>query len=298
MRACPIAEPVCRHGRRPANRLPVIDKAGHVNEHPVSHRACGLYRLAFAGKLKHQLSYLASGACGGLVHVQPAQPGRNNHDRYHCFADGCVTVGLDEADEVIARLIVKRVCKSDIRELFTDDDEQTHKAKDEAAALRDKLAEATASFLKPVDGISAERLAEIERQLKPMIEDAQRRAVSRKAPMAMLALLSAAEFGAEKVRPEWDRLPVPAKREIIKLLFDDIRIGKTAHTLSRWSTAKDRLTAATARIKISWRKPGTPIAIPRQREPQPGGGGARAQRRSQTSIELAAARHTDLAEAS
>jgi hypothetical protein len=91
---------------------------------------------------------------------------------------------------------------------------------------------------------------------------------------------------------------VPAKREILKLLFDDIRIGKTTHTLSRWSTAKDRLTAATARIKVSWRKPGTPIAIPRQREPQPVGGGARAQRRSQTSIELAAASHSDLAEAS
>jgi hypothetical protein len=74
--------------------------------------------------------------------------------------------------------------------------------------------------------------------------------------MAMLALLDAAEFGAVKVRPAWDRLSTPAKREIIKLLFDDIRIGKTLHTLSRWSTAEDRLTAATARIKVTWRKPG------------------------------------------
>jgi DNA invertase Pin-like site-specific DNA recombinase len=239
------------------------------------------------GRLKHLLSYVATGSCGGLVHFQPPVPGRNNHGRYHCFADGCVTVGQAEADEVIARLVVKRVCRPDVRELFTDDDEPAQRARDEAAALRAKLAEATESFLKPVGGISADRLAEIEHQLKPQIDDAERRAVSRKAPMALLELLDAAEFGQEHVRPAWDRLPTPAKREIVKLLFAEIRIAKTAHTLSRHSTAKDRLTAATARTKVTWRKPGSPAPAPRQPGPTPGSSsGARARRRRQTSIEL------------
>jgi DNA invertase Pin-like site-specific DNA recombinase len=231
------------------------------------------------GRLKHLLSYLATGSCGGLVHYMGPQPGRNNHGRYHCFADGCVVIGQAEADEVIARLVVKRVCRPDVRELFSDDDQPAQRARDELAGLNAKLAEATDSFLKPAGGISAERLAQIERQLAPLIEDAQRRAVSRRAPMAMLALLDAAEFGAQQVRPEWDRLPTPAKREIVKLLFADIRIGKTVHALTRWSTAADRMTAAAARIKVTWRKPGAPAAAARQPGPQPGGG-ARAQRRA------------------
>jgi hypothetical protein len=105
--------------------------------------------------------------------------------------------------------------------------------------------------------------------------------------MAMLALLDAARFGAEKVRPEWDRLAVPAKREILRLLFTDIRIVKSGHVLSRYSTARDRLAAATARTKVSWRKPGQPPMARRQPGPRPGSGGARAQRRAKTSVELA-----------
>lgn len=238
------------------------------------------------GRLKHLLSYLASTPCGGLVHYMGPQPGRNNHGRYHCVADGCVAAGQVEVDEVIARLVVKRVCRPDIRELFTEDDEPAQRARDELAGLTAKLAEATASFLKPVGGISADRLAEIEEQLRPMIADAQRRAVSRKAPMAMLALLDAAEFGEQKVRPEWDQLAVPAKREILKLLFADIKIGAPVQRLSRWSTPGERLAAATARISVEWRKRGQPVSIPHQPGPKTSNGGAKAQRRAKTSIEL------------
>jgi hypothetical protein len=164
---------------------------------------------------------------------------------------------------------------------------QPSRAKDDAAALRRKLTEATDSFLKPKGGISAERLAEIEQQLASLIADAERRSVSRKAPQAMLDLLSAAEFGAVKVRPVWDGLPVAAQREVLRLLFNDIHIGKPVHILSRWSTDTDRLAAATARMSVRWRRPGTPVVAAREPGEKPGRGGARAQRRRRTSIELA-----------
>jgi hypothetical protein len=120
--------------------------------------------------------------------------------------------------------------------------------------------------------------------LAPQITDADRRAVSTKAPMALLALLSAAEFGATKVRPEWDGLPVAAQREVLRLLFTDLRMDKPVHTLTRWSTDKDRLAAAAARMSVVWRKPGTPVAV--APEPGPKAGGARAQRRRRTSIAI------------
>src|SRR6266511_3690891 len=235
------------------------------------------------GRLKHLLSYVVSTPCGSVVHYMG--PARGRYARYHCVADGCAAVGVAEAEEYVARLVVKRCCRKDVRELFTDDDEPARRAQEEAAALHGKLKEATDSFLKPKGGISAERLAEIEQQLAPLIADAERRSVSRKAPMALLALLSAAEFGAAKVRPEWDGLPVAAQREVLRLLFDEIRVGKPVHTLTRWSTDTQRLAAATARMKVTWRRPGTPVAAARE----PGGKprGARAQRRRQTSVELA-----------
>src|SRR6266545_2444001 len=249
------------------------------------------------GRLKHLLAYLVTTPCGSVVHYMG--PARGRAARYHCVADGCTAIGVAEAEEFVARLVVKRCCRKDVRELFTDDDEPARRAQEEAAALHGKLKEATDSFLKPKGGISAERLAEIEQQLAPLIADAERRSVSRKAPMALLALLSAAEFGAAKVRPEWDGLPVAAQREVLRLLFDEIRVGKPVHTLTRWSTDTDRLAAATARMGVDWRRPGTPVAAARQSNGKPGGksGGARAQRRRQTSIELASSQESADADA-
>src|SRR6266568_8909232 len=94
-------------------------------------------------------------------------------------------------------------------------------------------------------------------------------------------------------RPEWDGLPVAAQREVLRLLFDDIRVGKPVHTLTRWSTDTQRLAAATARMRVTWRRPGTPVAAARQPGEKPGG--ARAQRRRQTSIELASGQHAGTA---
>jgi site-specific DNA recombinase len=239
------------------------------------------------GGLKHLLSYVATTPCGSVVHYMGASRGR--HARYHCVADGCTAIGVAEAEEYVTRLVVKRCCRPDVRELFTDNDEAAQRAQDEAAALREKLDEATADFLKPKGGISAERLAQIEQILMPKIKDAERRSVSTKAPMAMLALLDAATFGAAKVRPEWEGLSVAAQREVLRLLFDDIQVGKPVLTLTRWSTDEDRLAAATQRIHVTWRRPDTPAAQPRDADAATGStgrGGARAQRRRELSIEL------------
>jgi hypothetical protein len=111
--------------------------------------------------------------------------------------------------------------------------------------------------------------------------------------MALLALLDAAEFGAEKVRPVWDGLPVPAQREILRLLFNKITVGKPTVVLNRFSTPEARMAAATSRISVKWRKPGTP-PVQRQRSTN---GGARAQRRRQTRVNLTAA-HPTLADPS
>jgi hypothetical protein len=232
------------------------------------------------GRMKHLLSYLAATPCGSTLHHQ-APDGKRA--KYHCIRDGCVGIGAAEAEEHVIRLVVKRVCRPDIRELFTADDEAARRAQAEAAALQAKLDDAKESFFKPVGGISAEIMAETEERLKPLLADALARSVSTTAPMAMLKLIDAARLGAAAVRPAWDELPTPARREVLRLVFDRIVIGKPVHTLSRWSTDADRLTAAEARIHLDWRQPHTPTTPP---GPRGGTGGARAQRRRQTSIDL------------
>jgi DNA invertase Pin-like site-specific DNA recombinase len=239
------------------------------------------------GGLKHLLSYVATTPCGSVVHYMGARKGR--HARYHCVADGCTAIGVTEVEEFVARLVVKRCCRPDVRDLFPDNDEAAQRAKDEAAAWQKRLDDATADYAKLEGGMSAARLAEIERLLAPKIADAERRSVSTKAPPAMLALLSAAQFGAAKVRPVWDGLPVAGQREVLGLLFADIRVGKPVLTLTRWSSDTDRLAAATERMDITWRRRETPTwaAHAPDAKADAKAGGARAQRRRQTSIELA-----------
>jgi DNA invertase Pin-like site-specific DNA recombinase len=242
------------------------------------------------GRLLRLLSYLAVAPCGAQVHYMPAGNSQHKrHARYHCHGrDGCVAVGAAEVDEFITRLVVARCCEPDLREALTaaDDDTAAQRARDEAAAWQRKLDDARASFLK-IDGsgISAESLARSEAEIGPKLADAQRRSVSAKVPLALMKLLEAGRFGQTAVRPVWDGLSVPARRDVLKLIFRHITIGKPVHRIGRWSTDEDRLQAAAARVSTEWRTPGDRTGLDPAPKTRPGG--ARAQRRRQAHVDLA-----------
>jgi hypothetical protein len=240
--------------------------------------------------MKYLLSYGVSTPCGATVHFT-APRGSDKICRYQCVSDGCVAIGQAEADEYVTRLVIKRVSRPDIRSLFAEDDEPAQRARDEVAALQAKLDEATASFFQLKGGISAERLAAIEAHLTPLIADAARRSVSSTAPRAMLDLMDAGRFGEEQARPVWDALPTPAKREILKLVFADIRLAKPVTRLTRWSTAQDRLAVAHQRMSVDFHTTTASTSQPTTRAAAAkttSRGGAYAQRRRQTLIELGA----------
>jgi hypothetical protein len=116
--------------------------------------------------------------------------------------------------------------------------------------------------------------------------------------MAMLELLSAAEFGAAKVRPAWDAPADSVEAGDPQAAVRQHHGRQDVHPLTRWSTPADRLAAAAARIEVTWRKPRNPA----EEGPPPGGQGARGQRRRKTSIELGnpsgqLANHSEPAEA-
>lgn len=203
------------------------------------------------GRLKWMLTYLAVGGCGGRLHAQPVVDGRRA--RYHCVTDGCVSIGVTELDELLSSAVIARLSKPDARDLFFGDDEVADAARGEAVELSRRLDEWRESARR--GETTPASLAVIEQGLLVDIDKAEKAATAASAPAVMAELLDAATFGQQKVRPVWDSLPVPAKREVVGALFAEIRVTKPAKRLSRWATDEQRLDAAAQRVVIEWRRP-------------------------------------------
>ena len=204
-------------------------------------------KVSKPGASRWLLSYLAVAECGGAMHADPGREGRR--PSYRCHADGCASVGVAEADEYVTRVIVARLALPDVRAMFAPDDAGVRKAKADLAKLEAKLEGARASHA-TLDGISAASLADAERRFAPLIADAKRRAVSATVPAVLVELLDAATFGAKKVRPVWDRMPLAARREVVSILAT-VTVGRTVRRLSRWATDDERLAEAAERITVT-----------------------------------------------
>lgn len=194
------------------------------------------------GAAKHLLSYLGRGQCGKHLRRQAGR--RSGPDVYQC-EDGCVSLRMSEADEIVERAILARLRQGDVRAMFARADDRIVAASAEAARYRVQLEEARKSFESP-DGISAEALARKERALLPLIEDADRR--TRPAGTAGLVddLMQADD--PERVWRGWE---VAARREVVGMFAQVVlgpptkHLGKFADPVVRLTEAWDRLVGST-----------------------------------------------------
>jgi DNA invertase Pin-like site-specific DNA recombinase len=200
------------------------------------------------GAARWLMSYIVHAPCGKHVHASPERTGRAA--RYVCAGDGCVSVAVRDADEIMARIVCGRFGKPDLLDLFAPDDTASRAAKVEAAELRTTLDrhydEAAAGRL------SAGGLTAMERRLLPLIEDADRRSRPTSAPGPVAELIDAAKVSATRIRQVWDSLPLAARREVIVLLADVV-IGPKPRRLSRWATEEERLLGAATQLQIHWK---------------------------------------------
>lgn len=206
-----------------------------------------------------QIKYLLSGntavmtsTCGAMLSGFCAVDGRGA--TYGCKMDRCASAPMPEVDEYVTRLVVARMARKDARRLWVTDDSATRAAAEELARLRRELEEARQSFYRP-GGISAEAFAGKEAAMAPAIEDARRRAQPAGVPLAALELIEAAKFGAERVRTAWDAFPLPARREVVAGLFDQLALGPATIRLTRWTPPAERLAVVSDRISHVWRRP-------------------------------------------
>ncbi|MFF0268654.1 recombinase family protein [Kribbella sp. NPDC004536] len=202
-------------------------------------------RTSKPGQKKWLLSYTSAHAkCGGAMYAVPAREGRTT--KYVCYVNGCTGIGQWELDEFVTRLIERRLLRDDARDLLVRGDTEGQEAAEHLAALEQRLDEWRRSGAR--GETSPASLALIESELSPQIEAAKLRRSSVAVPAALVDLVNADNF-----RTAWEQLPVTGQREVVQILFEEIRIGPSTTNLGRWSTDDDRLQATADRVTIVWR---------------------------------------------
>jgi len=168
------------------------------------------------GRSKYLLSYLMTcDECGSATEADTPRK-RMVTSKYRCSGSGhCVSVVMEDADAFIVLAVRKKLSEPDFyKHLVSGSDKRIVRARAEAARLRAELDEwATAD-------ISARAFSLREAKLLPLIEAAEKRAEELTVPIPLREL---ATPGAD-IQARWDAMPVAARRDVIRLLFPDLRL--------------------------------------------------------------------------
>jgi site-specific DNA recombinase len=213
-------------------------------------------RRAAPGAAKYLLSHsvFVTAIPGKRGHVMQGMKGTDGRSpRYRCEADGCTGIDMKAADDHVIALVLDRLSRKDVRDLFERGDADLRKARADLAKLEKRVEEARQAY--DDDVIDAESLGRKLKRLKPQVEAAQQRVSQHTSASALLALLGDDEFTEETARPRWAALSLAARRSVVKALFEEIRLGSNTRKLTRWHTDMDRREEAANRIKVTWKKP-------------------------------------------
>ena len=169
------------------------------------------------GRARWLLSLVAECAkCGGPA-VARSYRGRQV---YTCRARGCFFAPLAGIDKQITGLVIARLSRKDAyAELAAADDHAVLAARAEAARLRGVLAGYKADAI--AERITRESFAEIEAGLNERIKTEDQAAVTAGVPLALRDLLTP---GAD-IAARWEALEVPAKKDVLRVLFERITIA-------------------------------------------------------------------------
>ncbi len=170
--------------------------------------------------VRHLLSYLAE--CDVCKKHLRAIKQRGRY-YYTCPVRHATTV-LDTVEEYVTRLTVARLAREDIAAtLLRPDDTVMLAARQEVEVLNVRLGEASAAYAK--GRLSIDRLSEIEAELLPRLDAAQKRAETVSLPLAIRGLVMDAQGDAALIRQRWDDdLTIVARRDVLRTLFEYMRL--------------------------------------------------------------------------
>ena len=157
----------------------------------------------------HLLSGIARcGVCGGTIRASM----NRTVPSYRCADRACVSRNREDVDALVTEIVVTRLSRSDVADLFAPVDDRTRKAVAEAAELRARLDTAAEDY---ADGtLDREQFHRITERLRPRLEAAQARARVVDSTPLLDGLV-----GVDDVRAAWDALPLGRRRAIVDLLM-------------------------------------------------------------------------------
>jgi len=161
------------------------------------------------------------GVCNGWMAVLRRGTSRTV---YQCRDRGCVWIEREQVDDYLIKLVIERLARPDGYRHLPD-------GADESAVeeLRGQLAGLRAELDGYADDAAEGRIdrsfaARVVSKLNIKIAEVQRRIEQAITPPALVGLL--AGDPGEDVRTRWNRAPVSAQREVLRLLFSEIMIAK------------------------------------------------------------------------
>ncbi len=209
----------------------IISKADHLQL--VAKLSDPTRRSQRDSTIRHLLSGIAvCGVCGGRMRVQK----NRGFLAYLCVDGFHVSRREDDVDAYITEVTLQRLERPDLADLMANEpDADTTAALAEAKEKRSRLNEfydaAAAGELTP------QALCRIEARLLPEIEAAEKRAL----PQFTSPLVT--EVAGSEARERWEKLPIPAKREVISTLM----------TVRIMPSTRGRRTFDPESVQVEWR---------------------------------------------
>jgi site-specific DNA recombinase len=150
------------------------------------------------------------GVCGGMLRV--GNRARSQGLIYMCTV-GCTGRVQHRVDDLVKRVVIKRLSLPDALDWMLGDDEEARRATQRCDELQRRLDEATDS--QAAGKITIGQLERITAQLTPEIETAQR---ERAAAVRSMDVETLRPLAGPKAAEIWDELPVSARRAMLQAL--------------------------------------------------------------------------------
>lgn len=193
--------------------------------------------------------YLLSGvvpcdSCGAAISVRHRR-GQTVRAEYRCGAHGCATIAMVDLDALVVDLVTEYLARDDVYEALAA---AQGAQGEELSRVRDELATVRAEALALADSVGRGELsvslaARAEPRLLSRVAELEQRERELVSPGRLAQLLPP----GPDVRARWERLEIPARREVLRILLVPGLIGELRLIPN---PAKNRKLPAHERVRI------------------------------------------------
>jgi site-specific DNA recombinase len=191
---------------------PIVDEGDHVMVKALL--SDPKRRTQRAAARSHLLTFGIGrcGVCEGVLVVARKGPKGKKTPLYVCKDRGCVGRREEWVDELVVGTVCERLSKPDALPIFHTDGSEMDQARHEVVELRARLDSAADAYAAGL--IDTGQLTRITQQVRPALEEAERRAT----PATSIPTVVQDLMDADNTRRAWDQLGISQRRAILESL--------------------------------------------------------------------------------